>query len=251
MRRELIKYTTALRTRSKKTLTLAFIAGSSLLLAAPMAKAVPVIDIGSDASSSYTWSTDWTLGYRFSVANTPFTFNALGIFDVVSATPDQTGSTPHVNGLGLNSSHEVGVWDSSGILVASATVATSDPTTASASSYGQWVYHTLGSSVTLNPGRYTIGALFLANSDPVMMFQSSVINNLSPNVAYGEDMYSAGSTLAEPTANYLPGEAAYFGPTLLQVSDNNGGRVPDCGATSVLLGMGLLSLGVFRRSMVK
>ncbi len=198
--------------------------------------AIPIIDIGNDDTSSYTWGTSYTLGYSFSIAlGSSVTFNALGVFDTISATRDPL-SAVHVNVAGLSFSHEVGLWNSSGTLLASATVNLGDPTTASANTFGQWVYKTVAPQ-TLLAGGYTIGALYLANSDPVMVTQSAVIG--LAGVTYIVGNYANGPSLTFPTGQYLSNEKQYFGPTLLSV--------PDGGATLMLLGTGLASLAALRR----
>src|SRR4029079_18676189 len=85
------------------------------------AGAIPLVDIGNDPNYSWTWNEDLTLGYNFTVgAGNTVTFNALGVFDVVSANVGP--GTPHVNAAGLNASHQVGVWNSAGTLLTSTTV---------------------------------------------------------------------------------------------------------------------------------
>jgi hypothetical protein len=132
-------------------------------------------------------------------------------------------------------SHEVGLWDSAGNLLVSAVVDNSDPTTSSANTYGRWVYQTVP-AMTLSAGRYTIGALYLAGSDPVMI-QQTAINSLG--VTYVAGQYANGATLTRPTGTYPLHEQQYFGPTLLQV--------PDSGLTAGLLGLALVGLDGFRR----
>lgn len=222
-----------------KTLALAFIAGFSFLLAAPAANAntLALVDITDDAQYSYTWNTDYTLGFQFSVTD-PITYNALGVFDAISATR-APGSTSHNNAAGLNSSHVVGLWNAAGTLLVSATVDPTDPWIASQNTYGKWIYQTI-TPMTLSVGTYTVGALYLRNSDPVMVQQTAVEN--VPGILYGSGRYAVGATLARPTGTYPLNEEQYFGPTLLSV--------PDGGLTAMLLGMGLLGLGYVRR-MVK
>ena len=194
---------------------------------------IPIVDIGNDADFSWTWAEDLTLGYEFTVEGT-LTFNALAVFDVISANP----ATGHTNDLGLNSSHEVGVWDSLGNLIVSTTVDPTDPTAPSANTYGQWVYQQIA-PVTLLAGTYTIGAYYqgsLADSDPVMVQQTSISNGSATYVG-GRYVYS--SDFQEPTFNYPPNEEQYFGPTLMSV--------PDGGMTLTLLGGAMIGLAALRR----
>jgi len=200
---------------------------------ASRADAYPIIDIGNDPNVSWTWNEDLTLGYAFTVG-TSLTFNALAVFDVASANHDPS-ATPYTNAPGLSSSHKVGVFNSVGTLLVSTTVAPGDPTTPSANTYGEWVYHFV-TPTTLLAGTYTIGAFYLGNSDSVMV-QQTVIQNGDAVYAGGRYVYS--STFQAPTGNYAPNEQQYFGPTMLSV--------PDGGMTLTLLGGAMMGLVALRR----
>lgn len=198
------------------------------------AQAIVVFDIQDDPNYSGVWNISYTSGYEFEVANS-LTFNALGLFDVHSATP----LFGNANSPGLLYSHEVGVWDSAGTLVASATVDPGDPTTSSVNTYGNWVYQSIAQT-TLGAGTYRVGALYLGNQDDARMVQQTVINNVG-GVTYTRGMYSAGSSLTAPATAYPAGEHQYFGPTLLSV--------PDGGITLILLGFGIAGLAIVRRKL--
>lgn len=210
-----------------------FLAAACLLTAPSFSPAAPIIDIDNDANYSWTWPSDLTLGYQFQVGD-PLTFNALAVFDVVSAIRG-SASTPHANTPGLNASHQVGVWDSQGNLLVSAIVDPSDPTAASANTYGQWVYQEIAPT-TLTAGLYTIGAFYAANSDPVMVQQTAIDLN---GAAYVQGRYVYSSTFQRPTGAYSPNEEQYFGPTLMSV--------PDGGLTISLLGFAMFGLDALRR----
>ncbi len=203
------------------------------------AESIAIIDITNDPEYSWTWNEDLNLGYSFIVpAGETVTFNALAVFDVISATPGTGGgslnSTSHVNALGLNSSHQVGVWGPLDLLV-STTVDPGDPTAASANTFGQWVY-SLVPTTTLTAGTYTIGAFFAGNSDPVMLQQTAFSNGAA---VYSQGQYLYDSTFGRPNSNFAPNEQQYFGPTLM--------AVPDGGATLVLLGGAMMGLAALRR----
>lgn len=203
------------------------------------AQAIVIFDISDDANYSGVWpGLSYTSGYEFTVANS-VTFNALGLFDVQTANrlSGANGGDPNLPGLLF--SHQVGVWDSSGTLRASATVDPGDPTTPSANTYGNWVYQSIAST-TLGAGTYRIGALYLADEGEARMVQQTVINNVG-GVTYTRGMYSAGNTLTAPVNTYAPNEDQYFGPTLLSV--------PDGGITLMLLGIGVAGLAVLRRKL--
>src|SRR5262245_59793446 len=83
----------------------------------------------------------FTVGWQLSV-NTSISVTSLGAYDSPFAE-------------GLLTDHEVGIWNSSGTLLATVTVhaGTSDPLT------GRFRYVDLVTALVLDPGTYTIGAL--------------------------------------------------------------------------------------------
>ena len=93
-----------MKTTSARGLVLAclFVLG---IAATANAGAIPLVDIGNDPNYSWTWDQNWMLGYDFTVGAGGVTFNALGVFDTVSANRDVTStSTVHTNAPGLNAS---------------------------------------------------------------------------------------------------------------------------------------------------
>jgi hypothetical protein len=199
-------------------------------------EAGPVVDISDRATFSWTWAEDLTLGYSFRVDGS-LTFNALAVFDVISATP---GSAGHTNAVGLTQDHQVGVWDASGTLLASTIVVPGGPTTPSVNTYGTWVYKVLDAPVTLPGGTYTIGAFYDGVSDPVMVQQSALTVS---GVTYLNGNFLYDSAFGRPTGTYSPNEQQYFGPTMLSV--------PDGGTTLILLGSALAGLAMARRRMFR
>ena len=238
MARNVYRSTIMTRNVTLPGLALAFLIG---LGTASTANAYPIIDISNDPAYSWTWAEDLTLGYAFTIpVGSSVTFNALAVFDVISATPSPTSNTVHTNAAGLLSSHQVGVWDSLGNLLVSTTVNPADPTAPSANTYGNWVYHGI-TPTTLTAGSYTIGAYYpgsIANHDPVMV-QQTVIQNAAAVYVDGRYVYS--STFQQPTGTYPPNEQQYFGPTMLSVA------VPDGGLTLTLLGGAMMGLVALRR----
>jgi hypothetical protein len=112
----------------------------------------PLLDITGGFTNYSVAFLNATEGFRFSVA-TPTTIVALGIFDV--------GSN------GLTNSHEVGLWNETGTLLASLTVTNSATAVASSSAFGRWLAVDLPTPVVLGSGNYHLGAFYRdVNTNP-------------------------------------------------------------------------------------
>ena len=132
----------------------------------------------------------FTLGWQFQ-ANTTIKVDGLGVFDD--------------NLDGLAESHDVGLWDSAGDLLATATVAagTADPLTANFRYVGI-------TPVTLTKGTYYIGAVWLDGADNNVFVGDSGSVATLPAITYLSSSYADGGTLSNPTT--LVGTPGYFGP---------------------------------------
>lgn len=136
-----------------------------------------------------------TLGYTFDLSS-PVAIDGLGVFDLDSD--------------GLNNNHEVGLWNSSGALVASATVlTTSTSVEASASSAGNFVYSSI-MELTLNPGTYTVGALYkIGDTDPIVYGAEGIFSN-DLAASYGAGKFINTGILSMPDSSSNPTDR-YFG----------------------------------------
>jgi hypothetical protein len=190
--------------------------------ATPMARAgaIPLLDITGGQASPVTEGGNATEGFAFDVLSSTV-ISGLGIFDV--------GSN------GLINAHQVGLWTSTGTLLASATVTGSASVVASASSLGDWLETSI-TPLTLTPGSYVLGAYFLdidnSSEDRGVLFATA-----SPiaGITYTDWMYGSSPTFGFPVADAggSASSAGLFGPMAF-VSDDNSTPEP-----------GTFSLGLF------
>jgi hypothetical protein len=199
----------------KSLLILMFVLACSAitLMAAP----VPAITFGNLTGESLA-NGPFTLGWQFTLSQS-ITVTGLGAFD-----DSQDG---------LAESHDVGIWDSLGNLMGSATVAsgTTDPL------LNQFRY--ASASFTLGPGTYNIGALWLDGADNNTFPGDVTSYTTAAAVTFDANAYVGGGTLANPI-NSVDNQAAYFGPNFTYST------TPEPG-TLVMLGSGLLALGGMAR----
>lgn len=168
-----------------------------------------------------TFQTDGdTVGWRFSV-DRPVIVTHLGFWDGDFAT------------LPMLNSHDVALWDSSGLLLASNTVQASSPLT------GQFRYEPV-SNLVIGPGTYNLGAFYPGpntNADGYLTGTTGITmaaGFMMLNTLRDPDGPQSG--LVFPSVATAPG--GRFGPNLLFV------EVPEPSVLSVL---GILALMCVRR----
>lgn len=138
----------------------------------------------------------FTLGWSFSVApGASYLVKGLGVFDS--------------GGDGLASSHDVGLWDSSQNLLASATgvMGSSLPLV------DGFRYAPISIPVILPAGTYYIGATYLDGGDKNTFPGDIASLDFAPAISFAASNYNVGSTLAFPTDSGSS-DYGYFGPNL-------------------------------------
>ena len=211
----------ARRTRSIALLALitSALAGSLRTVCAQYTPALQV-----SARSSTSTSTDSTRGYSFDVTN------PMGVVVTALSVYDTFGD-------GLSDSHEVGLWDSSGAVLASTAI----PAGASAplDSSGFFRYEQI-TPMTLAPGaNYVVGALFLSGTLDNQAFNFSTISP-APGLHYDQARFinNGVASLTFPTST--------FGFSGLVGGSFDIAIVPEPLA-SVLLGLGFAVVHAHRR----
>ena len=154
-----------------------------------------------------------TYGYEFTTAG-PIAIKSLGVFDYLSD--------------GLNTAHDVGIWDSSGTLKAFVNV----PTGTTASLINGFRYQNLNSIVNLQAGTYRIGALYTPSSDNfAQKITSSGAATAGLGITLGDPFISSPNPVLTQPTNASPLAApGYFGPNFQY--DSVPGPLPLFGAAT-------------------
>jgi hypothetical protein len=167
-----------------------------------------------------------TTGAGFSVSSS-IVISGLGIFDA--------GAN------GLEYSTQVGLWTSSGTLLASVTVDNSGNTVASTSGLGDWLEEDI-TPVTLDPGSYVLGAYYLnVDVTPGDEGGHGVDESSITGITYdGWDSFFGGSSLTFPTFDndVSDTEASFFGPMAFT------SPAPEPGSLVLMLGAGVFCIGM-------
>jgi hypothetical protein len=163
----------------------------------------------------------YTVGWDFTVNNTAISVSQLGYFDPL--------------GNGLFDSHPVGLWDSSGTLVAQATV----PSGTAATLAHSYRFVTLDSPVTLNANQsYFIGALNPTASDTLIQQTTAII---ASEITYNTPRYALSTELAWPQSSFSAVSQGLFGPNMVFTP------VPEPQEYALMAGLGLCAFFVVRK----
>ena len=176
----------------------------------------------NDTTGETLGNPPWSLGWSF-VTNQAIEVTDLGVFD-----DSQDG---------LAESHDVGLWDSNGVLLASATVGSGT----SASLVDKFRMVSIP-GVQLSAGQtYYIGGVWASGADNLLFPNYASGFTVAPQIAFRQSQYAGGGALTWPVESV--GGNGYFGPNF---QFGGVGNVPEP-STLILLGGSLLALAALRR----
>jgi hypothetical protein len=196
-----------------------------LLAAVPAVAGTLAVDFSASANN-FGETNEWNLGFEFQV-NNPVTVLALGAYN----SPDA----------GWGGTQNVGLWNSSGVLLASVEVTNSD------TAIGNWYFNSITPIVLVAGQDYIVGAQGGTN------FAGDVPVTVDPDITYLDDEYfyfddaSPLTPLTEPTSTEgysSPSAAGWFGGNLEFGSASASAPEP---GTFILLAAGFLGLGIHRK----
>ncbi|MBN2588203.1 MAG: DUF4082 domain-containing protein [Candidatus Fermentibacteraceae bacterium] len=170
--------------------------GIMLLVCAPVALGQAIIGFagGSQYDSYYGSASGDVIGWRFTV-NDDLYVTDLGVWNA-----DQTG--------GIESPHQVGIWDGSQNLVTSATV------DAGGTVVGDWIYASVAPTSLFTGQTYTIGALYFpGDSDYYISSASSM--TAATEITWLSSVYPASSELGFVFPASTSTSIGRFGPNFL------------------------------------
>ena len=207
---------------------------AAILMVATWAFSAPIPAIGGFNSATMTTdTTSFSNGWDFTT-NTPITVNSLGYLDACAD--------------GLTGSHEVGIYDSSGQLLGSATV----PSGPAGTLNGCFRYVDLTTPITLQPGEtYTIAAVSNGGNDA-----DAYVANRTAEFTTGQGITvvanrtSPSTTiLTYPTATNTDADQGFFGPNFTFEAPSQNGQaaiIPEPSVAALLL-MGIFGSALYRR----
>ena len=197
----------------RRILTPLLMATFALLIATRPAAGADTLalDVTSDTgvfAGSFT-----NLGWQFTV-NAPILVDGLGVFDV--------------NPAGLVESHQIGLWDNNGTLLAATTVTNGSTLVPSVSNNGDWLFQSIA-PVLLLPGTYVTGAFYPSSVNADTAMALATITTV-PQISFLHSRGSQEGVFAEPGV-FGGAEPGVFGADIRIAA----ATVPDQESTFALL----------------
>ena len=172
------------------------------------------------AGTYYSYPADSTYGWRFTVGDTPISVLRLGHFDV---------------GLdGLQDSHQIGIWDTSGTLMVQTTV----PAGTGGDLIGAYRFSLVPHTTLSANTTYLIGAYYPQQRDAAIAFDSP--QTYASEINYLGASYFAASGFGPPGSSYS-GTHGVFGPNLQLTA------VPEPEYYALMIGAGLIGFFLVRK----
>ncbi|MCK5132199.1 MAG: DUF4082 domain-containing protein [Candidatus Sabulitectum sp.] len=169
-----------------------------VLVCAPFAfgQAITGFSGGNEYDSYYGDPAGDVIGWRFTVAD-DILITDLGVWN-----EDKTG--------GIESPHEVGIWDASKALITSVTVDNTGTVV------GDWIYASITPVVIATGETYTIGAIYFASDDDWYISGASSVTS-DPDVTWLNSVYPLGGNLGFvfPENDSSPSSGGRFGPNFI------------------------------------
>jgi len=188
---------------------------AALIAFCPLATRANTIALSFTGTGLVGAGPDSTFGWAFTL-HSPVLLTDLGVFDFPDRFPP-----------GLNESHLVTVWTSTGIQVAQGTV----PSGTSGTLVDNFRYSSIA-PVSLAAGNYTIGAFYISGSrDPVPFLATTVTTDA--DVTYCGSRFGFGN--AFPPGDHANFPNSYFGPNFQFTAVS----APDSASTWTLMLLGL------------
>ena len=194
---------------------------AALIACCPLQTRADTIAFSVSGGGTGTFS-GLTLGYAFTVSS-PIHVTNLGFFDEANN--------------GLNESHAVTIWTSTGTQLVQATI----PSGTSGTLINGFRYASIA-PLTLAAGTYTIAAFTsLFNSD-FALFNTSITSASGLSYVGSRSSFSP----AFPTGDVDNNPNSYFGPNFQFTTPTS---APDTGTTASLFGLSLMGLAFLRRKL--
>jgi protein with PEP-CTERM/exosortase system signal len=195
----------------------------ALVAWSPLQTRADTIAFSVSSTASIAFGDNTTLGYAFTVSS-PVTVTNLGLFDFGND--------------GLNTSHAVTIWTSTGTQLLQVTI----PAGTGATLTDGFRYVSIAPFLLVS-GTYTIGGFYAGDSDSSLdaasITSASGLSYLGSRSAFG---------FTFPSGDAISVVNSYFGPNF-QFITGVGVPTPDSGSTVSLLGFALLGLAAVRRKL--